>query len=142
MRLNTSVGTQRHDQARVHADVAHLVDLQLRQWVSAELRALNTAGDKVLRAQVLNGWRKSFLADLKVSQASTRDADGAVAGDAAGTGSGADNYRLKRLLHLVACPTWSKSCHESIRGLVAALVALFQSEYVGCELSSTAKSPS
>lgn len=135
MYLDVSVGTQRQDQARAHADVAHLVDLQLRQWVSAELRALDTAGDKARRAQLLNGQRKSFLADLKASQASIRDTHSDVTGDAAGTGSGAGNDRSKRLLQLVASQTWSKSSHESVRGLVA----LFHSEFVGSELSLVAE---
>lgn len=127
---------QSHDQSRVHADVAHLVDLQLRQWISSELRGLDEISDKARRAQLLNGCRKTFLRELKALQASSRDIDGAKGGDANGTGSDAGNGRPKRLLKLVASPTGPRSNGEPVRGLVDALVAFFHSEYVGCELSS------
>ncbi|KAK1939382.1 L-seryl-tRNA(Sec) kinase [Phytophthora citrophthora] len=61
---------QRRDRLATEQSVLHLVDLQLRQWISTQLKSVRTLPDGVTKPQLafqLNQRRKSYLASLKRS---------------------------------------------------------------------------
>lgn len=98
--------------------MAHLVDLELRRWISTELQALGCQ-DKPQRAQTLNKHRKDFLAQLKTSQLTIGD------------GTNADTP-LNGLDLLSIMATNSNDIHE----LVDALIQHFRSQYAQGEANT------
>ncbi|KAH7476665.1 L-seryl-tRNA(Sec) kinase [Phytophthora ramorum] len=74
---------QRRDRLTTQQSVLHLVDLELRRWISAQLQdesALSSGMTKAKLASQLNQHRKDYLASIKKSSAS--DFPGLVRGKA------------------------------------------------------------